>query len=86
MNFDEAIKRAKNGEKIRRTGWNVKRPYVELETCISCKNADGDTVNCNHDAIGNLNYVFVSIRGMRMGWLPSPADMLADDWETVKEA
>ena len=45
MNFGEAIKRAKNGEKIRRAGWNGKNQYVELATCISYKNADGYTVN-----------------------------------------
>lgn len=60
MNFGEAIKRAKNGEKIRRAGWNGKNQYVELATCISYKNADGYTVNCNHDAIGNRAFVFVA--------------------------
>lgn len=83
MNFGEAIKRAKNGEKIRRAGWNGKNQYVELATCISYKNADGYTVNCNHDAIGNRAFAFVGTSGVQMGWLASQADMLAEDWETV---
>ena len=83
MNFGEAIKKADNGEKIRRAGWNGKNQYVELAPCISDKNADGYTVNCNHDAIGNRVFAFVGSSGVQIGWIASQADMLAEDWETV---
>lgn len=84
MNFGEAIKAAKNGARIQRMGWNGKKQYVELATCISYKNAAGELVNCEHEAIGNRAFVFVGSSGVQMGWLASQADMLAEDWKTVE--
>lgn len=84
MKFGEAIEKAKEGKRISRAGWNGKAQYVELATCISYVNADGDVVNCEHDAIGNEAFAFVGTSGVQIGWLASQADMLADDWE-VKE-
>ena len=85
MTFGSAIVCAKQGTKIRRRGWNGKNQYVELATCISYKNACGEIINCNHDAIGNRAFAFVGTSGVQMGWLASQADMLADDWEAVVE-
>ena len=84
MNFGEAIEAAKNGARIQREGWNGKRQYVELATCISYKDADGKIVNCTHDAIGNKALAFVGTSGVQMGWLASQADMLAEDWRIAK--
>lgn len=84
MNFGEAIKAAKNGARIQRMGWNGKKQYVELATCISYKNAAGELVNCEHEAIGNRAFAFVGSSGVQMGWLASQADMLAEDWKTVE--
>ena len=64
-----------------RAGWNGKRQYIELATCISYKNASGETVNVEHDAIGNAAVAFVGTSGVQLGWLASQADMLAEDWE-----
>lgn len=83
MNFGEAIIAVKNGNKIQRNGWNGKNQYVELATCISYKNAKGEIVNCNHDAIGNKALAFVGTSGVQIGWLASQSDMLANDWEIV---
>ena len=84
MTFGEAIEAAKNGARIQREGWNGKRQYVELATCISYKDADGEIVNCTHDAIGNKALAFVGTSGVQMGWLASQADMLAEDWRIAK--
>lgn len=84
MNFGEAIKAAKNGARIQRMGWNGKKQYVELATCISYKNAAGELVNCEHEAIGNRAFAFVGSSGVQMGWLASQADMLAEDWKIVE--
>ena len=84
MNFGLAIEAAKKGKKIQRKGWNGKGQYVELATCISYKNASGDVVNVNHDAIGNAALAFVGTSGVQLGWLASQADMLADDWRIVE--
>ena len=82
--FGEAIRRLKVGQKVSRNGWNGKGQYIQLATGISYKSADGDVVNCEHDAIGNKAIAFVGTSGVQMGWLASQADMLAEDWVVVK--
>ena len=85
LSFGDAIKMAKlYGKRIRRRGWNGKNQFVELATCISYKNAEGDVINAQHDAIGNAAYAFVGTSGVQIGWLASQADMLATDWEVVE--
>lgn len=84
MNFGEAIDRAKKGARIARAGWNGKNQYVEIANCISYKNAKGEIVNAEHDAIGNQAFAFVGTSGVQMGWLASQADMLATDWRIVE--
>lgn len=84
MTFGDAIILAKDGARIQREGWNGKKQYVELATCISYKDADGKIVNCSHDAIGNKAFAFVGTSGVQIGWLASQADMLANDWRVVK--
>ncbi len=80
FSFGEAIKQLKRGMKVARKGWNGKKQYIQLATGISYKPADGDIVNCEHDAIGNMAIAFCGTSGVQMGWLASQADMLADDW------
>ena len=84
MTFGEAIENMKKGEKVARRGWNGKKQYIQLATGISYKTAQGEIVNCEHDAIGNNAIAFVGTSGVQMGWLASQADMLAEDWELVK--
>ena len=83
MTFGEAIDKAKQGSRIAREGWNGKHQYVELATCISYRNAAGEMVNAEHEAIGNRALAFVGTSGVQLGWLASQADMLASDWKTV---
>ena len=80
FSFGEAIKYLKRGMKVARKGWNGKKQYIQLATGISYKATDGEIVNCEHDAIGNMAIAFVGTSGVQMGWLASRADMLADDW------
>lgn len=84
MNFGLAIEAAKRGAKIARRGWNGKDQYVELASAISYVTPGGETVNAEHEAIGNRAFAFVGSSGVQMGWLASQADMLADDWHIVK--
>lgn len=84
MQFGSAIELMKMGFKVARKGWNGKNQYIQLATGISYKAADGEIVNCEHDAIGNKAIAFVGTSGVQMGWLASQADMLADDWVVVK--
>ena len=85
MTFGEAIEKVKNGERAQRAGWNGKNQYIELAQKISYINLYGETVNANHDAIGNCAIAFVGTSGVQLGWLASQADMLAEDWQLVKE-
>lgn len=83
--FGEAISNLKRGKRVQREGWNGKNQYIELATCISYKNAKGEIINCEHEAIGNKAIAFVGTSGVQMGWLASQADMLAEDWKLVEE-
>ena len=80
FSFGEAIKYLKRGMKVARKGWNGKKQYIQLATSISYKTANGEVVNCEHDAIGNKAVAFVGTSGVQMGWLASQADVLAEDW------
>ena len=80
FSFGEAIKYLKRGMKVARKGWNGKKQYIQLATGISYKTANGEVVNCEHDAIGNKAVAFVGTSGVQMGWLASQADVLAEDW------
>ena len=84
MDFGEAIKKVKAGSKIQREGWNGKEQYVELASSVSYVNAQGKIVNVEHAAIGNKALAFVGTSGVQLGWLASPADMLAEDWKCVE--
>ena len=81
MDFSDAIRQVKNGARIQLEGWNGKNQYVELATNISYKNAEGQIINVEHDAIGNNALAFVGASGVQIGWLASQADMLAEDWK-----
>lgn len=80
FSFGEAIKYLKRGFKVARKGWNGKKQYIQFATGISYKATDGEIVNCEHNAIGNMAIAFCGTSGVQMGWLASQADMLADDW------
>lgn len=84
MDFGEAIKLLKEGKKVARKGWNGKNQYIELATNISYINVDKETINAEHEAIGNKAIAFVGTSGVQLGWLASQADMLAEDWRIVE--
>jgi hypothetical protein len=84
MDFGDAMKLLKQGKKLQREGWNGKKQYIELATNISYINANRETINADHDAIGNKAIAFVGTSGVQLGWLASQADMLAEDWRIVE--
>ncbi len=83
MEFGKAIELMKQGKQVKRMGWNGKNQYIELATCISYVNSKGETINVEHNNIGNKAIAFVGTSGVQLGWLASQADMLADDWIEV---
>ena len=84
MDFGLAIKLLKQGKRLQRKGWNGKQQYIELATNISYINANRETINADHEAIGNKAIAFVGTLGVQIGWLASQADMLAEDWRIVE--
>ena len=85
LDFGKAIQLLKVGKKLQRSGWNGKEQYIELATNISYKNTEEETINAEHDAIGNKAIAFVGTSGVQLGWLASQADMLAEDWQIVEQ-
>lgn len=86
MDFGKAIQLLKTGKKLQRKGWNGKGQYIELATNISYQHlCDSKVINAEHEAIGNKAIAFVGTSGVQLGWLASQADMLAEDWQVVKE-
>ena len=85
FNFGKAIQLMKLGKRVQREGWNGKNQYIELATNISYKNANGEIINVEHEAIGNKAIAFVGTSGVQLGWLASQADMLAEDWKLVEK-
>ena len=85
LDFGKAIQLLKEGKKLQRSGWNGKEQYIELATNISYKNTEEETINAEHDAIGNKAIAFVGTSGVQLGWLASQADMLAEDWQIVEQ-
>ena len=84
MDFGKAIQLLKEGKRVARKGWNGKNQYIELATNISYINSNKETINAEHEAIGNKAIAFVGTSGVQLGWLASQADMLAEDW-IIKE-
>ena len=83
MDFGKAIEAVKAGKRVSRAGWNGKGQYIELATCVSYKNAAGEIINVNHQALGSNAIAFVGTSGVQLGWLASQADMLAEDWQIL---
>ena len=83
--FGVAIELLKQGKKVQREGWNGKNQYIELATNISYITTKRETINAEHEAIGNNAIAFIGTSGVQLGWLASQADMLAEDWKIVKE-
>ena len=84
FDFGKAIQLMKLGKRVQREGWNGKNQYIELATNISYRNANGEIINAEHEAIGNKAVAFVGTSGVQLGWLASQSDMLAEDW-IIKE-
>jgi len=71
MDFGEAIKALKRGERVSRLGWNGGGQWIELQRPD------------DHSKM-SLPYLFIStVTGQLVPWLASQTDMLAEDWTIV---
>jgi hypothetical protein len=79
MEFGLALKALAKGHEIRRAGWDGKDMYLVA--------ADGGTFTIDGRAEGDLSPFIVMKQedGSFVPWFTSQAELLADDWEYVKE-
>ena len=69
FDFGMALKRLKEGYRVRRAGWNGKGMWVELQTPDE------------HSKM-TLPYLYLkTVDGKLVPWLASQTDILAEDWE-----
>lgn len=74
MNFGQAIESLKMGTDVARDIWNGKIMYLSLQL------ADAQSKM-------SLPYVYMNTtKGDRVPWLPTQADMLAEDWITIPKS
>lgn len=66
-----AVNQLQNGDRVRRSGWNGKGMWLELQ-------------RPDENSKMTLPYVFMSTaQGDLVPWLCSQTDLLATDWEEV---
>ena len=69
FNFGEALAFLKAGMSVRRSGWNGKTQFLQMQL------PDGNSKN-------TLPYIFiVTEQKQRVPWVASQTDLLASDWK-----
>ena len=88
MNFGEVIEGLKKGRRYERAGWNGKGMFVFL--------VPGSTFKVNREPLLSImgegteieyhaHIDMKTAQGYVVPWLASQADMLAEDWQEVRE-
>ena len=97
MNFGEAIKAMKEGQRVSRAGWNGKGMFIvympplylpphssqEPGAKVNDRTAKYIGVDAPLDSQGYFA-MFTALKQWQPGWLASQADMLAEDWGVVE--
>jgi hypothetical protein len=96
LTFGDAIKRAKEGCKVARQGWNGKGMYIAYMPGMKLAAYNDQSAECRVNDrtsgfVGKdteleiLPYfaMFTADKKWLPGWLASQTDMLADDWVVV---
>ena len=80
MNFGNALNALKQEHKVRRSGWNGKEIFIELQTPGINSKMTSSYIYIDTTRLQTTNpYALKSL----VPWTPSQTDMLADDWEVV---
>lgn len=89
MDFSDALRRCKTGDKIARTGWNATGMFVVHQAGYP----DGIAINANTAQATGIPegtvckfqpyLMFKTAQDSFVPWLASQSDLLADDWFTV---
>ena len=78
MDFGRALDALKEGLKVRRSGWNGKGMWLQLQTPDENSKMTLPDIYIEYP-VGHLAYPL----GSRVPWLASQTDMLSSDWEVV---
>lgn len=71
MDIGRAVKELWNGGRVRRSGWNGKGMYLELQ-------------RSDENSKMTLPYVYMyTAQGDLVPWICSQSDLLANDWENA---
>lgn len=94
MDFGSAIRCLKRGMKVARNGWHAKDKYLwyvppTTYRLPQCHDTEFKTIaEWNGGEIKGTGYVcmYLTEKGMPLvlkGWMPTPCDMLSDDWVVI---
>jgi hypothetical protein len=73
MDFSDALRACKSGEKIQRSGWNGKNMWVKIQVP-------------DENSKMNLPYFYMrTVSGALVPWLASQSDLLTDDWNVLSD-
>lgn len=90
FNFGEAIRKAKNGKKIARHGWNGKGMFVVYQkgypNGIPCNKQTAEAWGLNEGDLFRVEpYLQIKmVNGSHAMWVPSINDLLSDDWIVIE--
>ena len=90
FNFSAALALLKRGDKVRRSGWNGKGMWLIMADAGSWATKNRKESHGNYSVFeiqGNLlpHIVMKTVQNEFVPWLASQTDLLADDWQMVKE-
>lgn len=92
MNIGDAVELLKNGERVRRPGWNGKDMFLILIPGSTIPvSADRPLGQAAPELVGTtIDYCphvdMKTADGKLVPWLCSQTDLLADDWEVINDA
>ena len=81
MDFGMALWNLKNGNKVRRKGWNGKGIFIELQIPTETSKMTRPYIYIDTTNLETDNRFAPKDR---IPWLASQTDMLAEDWEVVE--
>ncbi|GAX07014.1 hypothetical protein IWT25_02362 [Secundilactobacillus pentosiphilus] len=92
MNFGEAIKALKLGNRVARKGWNGKGMFIYLESGTLITPDKIRNLTLAKSTPDSQKYININPHidmksadgSIVVGWLASQTDLLANDWEIVK--
>lgn len=82
MDFGQALTELKNGNRVKRKGWNGDGIFLALQ--VPDKNSKMTQPYIYIDTLGLKTNNPNAPKG-RVPWLASQTDMLAEDWEVINE-